>query len=166
MDAEVQDYLNNLVIILSSRFDKQELATICFKTGIEVENLSGDTLVAKARELVKFLEHHQRLPELIEQVKKDRPDVKLPVSPWVKTELIAAARQLERNQAYTKAIEKWEEIQTLDASNVHAEKEIDRLKDKVKQNAHIVDLKFRLSARAAEISIYIQVLTRLKRMEK
>ena len=58
---------------LTEHFNREELRTLCFDLGIEDEDLP-DTLNGMARELVETCERRGRLPELIETVRRLRPD--------------------------------------------------------------------------------------------
>src|SRR5947209_6704417 len=50
--------------LLLSRFNLDELQTLCVQLGVPWEHLSGDTLPAKARNLVEFMERRRRFEEL------------------------------------------------------------------------------------------------------
>lgn len=63
--------------LLETHFDLDGLRNLCFDMGIQYENLSGDTLGAKARELILFCERHLRIGELIETGREARPEL-----PW------------------------------------------------------------------------------------
>lgn len=60
---------------LSDRFNLEELQTLCFDMSIKYEDLPGDTISAKARELVIFCYRYGRIPQLLEQCKQQRKDV-------------------------------------------------------------------------------------------
>jgi sulfatase modifying factor 1 len=69
--------LNNLV----DKFSLEEIEDVCFRLGIDADNLSGDTRAKKARQLILFVERHSRLAELVALGKRLRPDLtwELPV---------------------------------------------------------------------------------------
>jgi hypothetical protein len=55
-------------------FTIEELKNLCADLGVNYENLGGEGLEAKARELITYLEHRNRLPELIAYCISARPD--------------------------------------------------------------------------------------------
>src|SRR6185436_18221077 len=69
-----QRELTRLHEILTERFDLEELRTLCFRLGIDYDNLRSEGKSGKARELVVFLEHHDRIGELIAIDERLRPD--------------------------------------------------------------------------------------------
>lgn len=60
---------------LAEHFSIDELRTLCFDIGIKHENLPADTLDGMARELVSYCERACRIPELVAQCRKLRPNV-------------------------------------------------------------------------------------------
>lgn len=60
---------------LSDRFSEDELRTLCFRIGVDYENLSGEGKSGKARELVLHLERFSRVNEFVEIGKRIRPDL-------------------------------------------------------------------------------------------
>lgn len=64
---------------LAQRFNLDELQTLCFDLDVNYDNLSGDTLDAKARELIKFCDRHGLLANLIERCQQLHGEVE-----WVK----------------------------------------------------------------------------------
>jgi hypothetical protein len=160
-----QNYLNQLIDVLTTRFSATELNALSFRVGIN--ELAGQTTEEKSTELVKLIARHQQIPDLLAVGKQTRPDVDWPVPVHIKMEWIDHARRMERNQAYAEAIQQWQKIQALDPQDVQVSCEIQRLNDKNGQTSQVTDLKKRLSKRKMDIkSIYIQVASRLKRMEK
>jgi hypothetical protein len=99
-----REYLTQLREILSSRFNLEELRTLCFDLDVDYENLSGEGLTAKARELVAFLENRGRLSALIEWMKQGRPDIDL-------TGIDAAIEAAERARAAMATLELPAELQ-------------------------------------------------------
>ncbi len=64
-------------IILASRLDLEEFKTLCFRLGINFDNLRGEGLEGKARELVAFYQRRQRIPELVRAIQNYRPDINI-----------------------------------------------------------------------------------------
>jgi hypothetical protein len=58
-------------------FSTEELKNLCADLGVNYENLGGEGLEAKARELITYLEHRNRLPDVIAYCVSARPD-----HPW------------------------------------------------------------------------------------
>ncbi len=50
--------------ILTDRFSADELKTLCFHLGVDADSLPGETHEGNARELIRHLEHRQRLDDL------------------------------------------------------------------------------------------------------
>ena len=78
-------YLSQLRQLLSRHFDLAELRGVCFDLGINHENLSP-RLDELARELIELVERQQRLPELLNRVKQQRPTVDWGVLPQIDTD--------------------------------------------------------------------------------
>lgn len=68
-------YLTELAGILASRFNREELRTVCFNLEIDYDDLPAEGKANKARELVSYLDRRGRIPELIETGKQLRPDI-------------------------------------------------------------------------------------------
>lgn len=99
-----QQYITRLKKIrhvLATRFDTSEVKEICFGLGIDIENLAGDTKLDKTRELVKQLELHHRLDELVQVAKKNRPEIY-----WDEMEISGAI--LERTEEFSIEHLSWE----------------------------------------------------------
>ncbi len=58
---------------LSISFNKSELRNLCFDLDVLYENLPGDTIDDKARELVDYCNRHDLLPKLVELCRELRP---------------------------------------------------------------------------------------------
>lgn len=71
-------YQDAILTLLLAVFNQEELKTVCFKLGIEYEDLSGDNRQSKARELIKYLQKHMRIDELKQIVQKTRPKAEWP----------------------------------------------------------------------------------------
>ena len=61
--------------LLANYFNLEELQELCFILGVRYDDLSGQTLSAKALDLRTYLERRNRLPELVEQLTSLRPKV-------------------------------------------------------------------------------------------
>jgi len=66
-----------LLINLKQCFSISELKSLCFKLGMDHEELSASNKNDMARELVEFLERRGRLHELLDICEQERPNV-----PW------------------------------------------------------------------------------------
>jgi len=75
--ASEQKQLTQLREILATRFNESELRTLCFDLDVEYDDLPGEGISDKARELVAYLERHGRISELVTIVQQKRPDVSL-----------------------------------------------------------------------------------------
>lgn len=73
--ATKRKHLTELLQVLVDRFDTNELRTLCFHLGVDYEDLPGEGKTNKARDLVRYLDRRNRVPELIETVRQLRPDV-------------------------------------------------------------------------------------------
>jgi tetratricopeptide (TPR) repeat protein len=81
--AQGQKHLTQLRRILTERFDEGELRTLCFDLDVDYDSLPGDGKADKARELVAYLERRDRVSELIETGKRQRPDI----AAWAQVQL-------------------------------------------------------------------------------
>jgi len=70
-----REHLAKLRQILATRFDEEELRTLCFDLGINYDDLPGQGNANKARELIAYLDRHDRISELVSIGKQLRPDV-------------------------------------------------------------------------------------------
>jgi hypothetical protein len=70
-----REHLVELRQILTTRFDAGELRTICFDLGIDYDDLPGAAKTDKIKELVVYLECHNRTAELVKMGKQLRPDI-------------------------------------------------------------------------------------------
>ena len=61
--------------ILGTRFDESELRTLCFSLGVDYADLPSGGKADKAKELVARLDRHDRIPELVNLVEQQRPDI-------------------------------------------------------------------------------------------
>jgi hypothetical protein len=81
LDPEAAAYLGRLHGILLASFNREELRQLCFKLGIDFDDLEGTTRTAKARELLLYFWRQGRLPDLAAAVKNERPQVDWPPVP-------------------------------------------------------------------------------------
>ena len=79
-----REYLNRLSQLretLDSRFDEEELRTLCFDLGVEYDDLPSRGRAGKARELVGYCARRDNLVELVRVAQKQRPDISWPIPP-------------------------------------------------------------------------------------
>jgi hypothetical protein len=69
------DLMIGLRDIFATYFDLEGLTDFALALGVELENLSGASKSAKARELALYLWRHSKLPELAEVGPTQRPDI-------------------------------------------------------------------------------------------
>jgi len=72
-----RQYLIRLHQTLDTRFDQEELRTLCFQLDVDYESLPAEGKANKARELVKYFERRDAIPQLVRAGRRLRPDV-----PW------------------------------------------------------------------------------------
>ncbi len=60
---------------LAEHFDLEELRTLCADLGVDYDSLRGEGKIAKARELVEYLDRTGRISELIAICVRQRPNV-------------------------------------------------------------------------------------------
>ena len=109
MDPQGPHDLDSLIVhlhrLLVTHYDVEELRTLCFQLGIAYDDLPGTTKSGRARELLLFLQRRQRLPELVDRGKRERPEIPwpdladLPPSPFVNREHELALLHPERLRA-------------------------------------------------------------------
>lgn len=70
---------------INEYFNAEELADLCFRMGIQYDNLAGETNSARARELTDFCRRHGRFENLITLCRELRPHVSWsdPAAGWV-----------------------------------------------------------------------------------
>lgn len=163
---ENREYINTLLDILIERFSRDELELLAFRILGESE-LKGHSKHEKATALIETIKHRQCYLELITAGQRQRPDIDWLFPPGLKQAWIENARRMERNQAYSQAIEQWQQLQQFLPHTDDIDQEIQRLQEKKRHTQRVVELKHHLSQHKFSISkIYIEVMTRLKRMEK
>lgn len=57
--------------------DMEELRDLCFDLGIDPDILRGEGFSAKARELLRYVQRRSRLGEVVEWIRRERPDIEL-----------------------------------------------------------------------------------------
>jgi len=60
--------------VLADQYTAEELETLCFDLGVKYDSLPGQGTPAKARELLVYLNHRGRIPDLIMTVREQRPN--------------------------------------------------------------------------------------------
>lgn len=60
--------------VLATAFSLDELKDLCQDLDVNYENIPGDTLRAKARELVLYFQRHSRFDDLVAAARRIRPD--------------------------------------------------------------------------------------------
>lgn len=74
IEALEQLILVRLYLSLDSRFDEQELRSLCFALGVEYDSLPAVGKSARLRELIAHLHRRGRLAALIEHYHRLRPE--------------------------------------------------------------------------------------------
>jgi hypothetical protein len=98
---------SELLQALSDRFDEAELQTLCFQLNIDYDDLRGAGKASKARELVLYLDRHDRILTCIDVLRQLRPDIHwtfatepplppLPMPSKTYDHFIGRAREIER----------------------------------------------------------------------
>lgn len=67
--------LTQLRKLLIQHYSLDEFRTLCFDLGILYDNLGGDGLSGKARELLLLIGRQQRFAELLHHMQTERPDL-------------------------------------------------------------------------------------------
>ena len=88
---------------MTNTFDEEELRTLCFDLGVQYDNLGGRGKAANARELIARLDREQRLPQLIEATRRQRPTVNWPDPPPPPDLTSAHARQEVAGRLFERA---------------------------------------------------------------
>jgi formylglycine-generating enzyme required for sulfatase activity len=68
-------YLTKLRELLVERFGEDDLVTLCFDLGIDYADLPNPGRRNKARDLVRYVDRHDRVSELVECGRRLRPDI-------------------------------------------------------------------------------------------
>lgn len=70
-----QERLTRLRQLLLNRYSVEELQTLCFDLALDYDMLPGRGKEGKARELLAYLDRRNRLPELLDLMRRTRPDI-------------------------------------------------------------------------------------------
>ena len=73
MPEDNPDYLSAIHQLLVQHYNAEELRSLCFRLGVDYDDLPPGGRESKARELITYLNRRGRLPELKAAVKADRP---------------------------------------------------------------------------------------------
>ncbi len=65
--------LTQLRKLLILHYSLDEFRTLCFDLGILYDNLGGDGLSGKVRELLLLIGRQQRFPELLDHIRAEQP---------------------------------------------------------------------------------------------
>lgn len=72
--------LNELIRLITEYFDLEDIVLeLCDPLGIKDEDIDGNTLRLKARNLVMYCQHRDRFEELVKQCRRQRPNVSWPI---------------------------------------------------------------------------------------
>jgi hypothetical protein len=66
---------SELLNVLKRHFSSSDLQDICLQLGVEYEDLAGASRADKARELILYLDHRERVAELVAVCQRLRPNV-------------------------------------------------------------------------------------------
>ena len=166
MSPEYTEYRNDLLDYLNRHFGQDEFNILCFKLGVDNENLSGETKQAQLLTLLKRL-NEKGVDELIGYARGLRPDLGVAVPPWERAECIAKARHMERKHAYREAAQEWQSLLDVDPEDTEASDEIERLEEKAEQTERLQSFKKDIFKRKNDIApVFMAVATRLKQLEK
>jgi len=75
LDLEPSPEATRLHRILKTRLVLEEFRTLCFHLGVNYDDLGGEGLGGKARQLVLLLQKRDALPLLVEWLRRERPDI-------------------------------------------------------------------------------------------
>jgi hypothetical protein len=73
--ATLPPHRRQLRIVLDTRFNDEELRTLCFDLQVDYEGLAGETKLARIISLIEYFERVQRTSEFLRYMKEVRPDV-------------------------------------------------------------------------------------------
>jgi hypothetical protein len=77
VDGLEQLILARLIHNLESKFDEEELRTLCFNLSLDYDDLQGAGRVAHVRGLVGYCSRHGRIGELIDELQRLRPGLNM-----------------------------------------------------------------------------------------
>lgn len=75
MISNSTNYLSTLHRQIDEHFNISEVRTLCLRLGVDDENIPGDHRSAFVRNLIVSLARQNRLPDLIDEVRRERPSV-------------------------------------------------------------------------------------------
>ena len=75
---EAVERLKLLRDCIADHFSLSEVQTMCFDLDVNFDDLEGEGLENKARELVLYMNRNGRCPELVFYCREHRPHIKLP----------------------------------------------------------------------------------------
>lgn len=73
-----EELLSKLRVILETHYNLDELRILCSELGVSFEGLKGETRQIKSLELIEHLERRHQVPKLVQFIRENRPDIKLP----------------------------------------------------------------------------------------
>lgn len=82
--------LSNLIKLLNTHFNLEEIRTLCFELGIDYDSLGGEGKEGKVRELVKSLQRRNILHKLIIRITELRPNVE-----WISSDSMFVPNALD-----------------------------------------------------------------------
>ncbi|MFZ0546078.1 MAG: hypothetical protein WAM60_11600 [Candidatus Promineifilaceae bacterium] len=71
-----QMILARLYLMVERQFNESELQDLCFRLGVDYENLGGQGKAARVQSLVGYLHRRERIGELIEVCREMRPGLR------------------------------------------------------------------------------------------
>ncbi len=136
----------------------------------------GKTIASlqRERDLEPRTLDRQRLEEQIAEREQDREFINVnlyklenELAALKKNELILDARERERKEAYTEALQLWKQVREFDPTDQESEQEIQRITQKQQQTNRLADFSRRLTRRISEIkSVHRQVVQRLNELKE
>jgi hypothetical protein len=75
MEAAMNNPLTHLHCLIVERYSLSELQTLCFDLGINYDDLPGEALSDKARELILRMGRRRQLEQLLNGIVRTRPDL-------------------------------------------------------------------------------------------
>lgn len=67
--------INNIELLkfIKEKFSLEDVKTLCFDIGVNFDDIPGSTITEKSRELIIYCRNQNRLENLVDQLKRDRP---------------------------------------------------------------------------------------------
>jgi hypothetical protein len=69
--ATAESMVQRLYQLLTTQYDLEELRTLCFKLGVEYDDLRGEGRSAKARELIRSMERRGQVHQLLQLIERN-----------------------------------------------------------------------------------------------